>query len=88
MAMLQRSTVSFRREGSSGLVWDDRLLADEIKQLVQNEGKTSTDLRELRACQSTGGKGMMERDGYIAAPPKYTRSISVVNLNQPSNKAK
>uniref|UniRef100_A0A7N0VKG3 Uncharacterized protein n=1 Tax=Kalanchoe fedtschenkoi TaxID=63787 RepID=A0A7N0VKG3_KALFE len=72
--MLQRSTVSFRREGSSGLVWDDSILADEIKQLVQKEGKTSTDIRELRACQSTGGIGNMKREGYVSAPPKYTRS--------------
>ncbi|ERN04425.1 hypothetical protein AMTRI_Chr03g46690 [Amborella trichopoda] len=28
---LQRSSVSFRRQGSSGLIWDDRFLSGEIK---------------------------------------------------------
>ena len=48
MAGLQRSAVSFRRQGSSGIVWDDRFLAElsqvkqeqqegEMKQLQQEE---------------------------------------------------
>ena len=32
MAGLQRSAVSFRRQGSSGLVWDDKLLSGELGQ--------------------------------------------------------
>ncbi|KAJ8755840.1 hypothetical protein K2173_024385 [Erythroxylum novogranatense] len=32
MAGLQRSAVSFRRQGSSGLVWDDKFLSGEINQ--------------------------------------------------------
>ncbi|KAG6606789.1 MAPK kinase substrate protein, partial [Cucurbita argyrosperma subsp. argyrosperma] len=32
MEGLQRSAVSFRRQGSSGLVWDDRFLSGELKQ--------------------------------------------------------
>ncbi|KAK6912184.1 Protein of unknown function DUF4666 [Dillenia turbinata] len=30
MAGLQRSSVSFRRQGSSGLVWEDRFLSGEL----------------------------------------------------------
>lgn len=30
MAGLQRSAVSFRRQGSSGIVWDDKILAAEL----------------------------------------------------------
>lgn len=30
MAGLQRSAVSFRRQGSSGLVWDDRFISEEL----------------------------------------------------------
>lgn len=30
MAGLQRSAVSFRRQGSSGLVWDDKLVSEEL----------------------------------------------------------
>ncbi|GMI91860.1 MAPK SUBSTRATES IN THE STOMATAL LINEAGE 1 [Hibiscus trionum] len=36
MAGLQRSEVSFRRQGSSGFVWDDRFLSEALKQ----EGET------------------------------------------------
>ncbi|XP_047323867.1 uncharacterized protein At1g15400-like [Impatiens glandulifera] len=33
---LQRSEISFRRQGSSGLVWDDRFLSGELKQETDN----------------------------------------------------
>ncbi|XP_019150152.1 PREDICTED: uncharacterized protein At1g15400 [Ipomoea nil] len=39
MAGLQRSAVSFRRQGSSGLVWDDKFLAS----LVNQKEETLTD---------------------------------------------
>ncbi|XVE52178.1 hypothetical protein DITRI_Ditri02bG0102000 [Diplodiscus trichospermus] len=41
MAGLQRSEVSFRRQGSSGLVWDDKFLSElnQVKQ-EQQEGET------------------------------------------------
>ncbi|KAJ0257074.1 MAPK kinase substrate protein [Hirschfeldia incana] len=32
MEGLQRSTISFRRQGSSGIVWDDRVIAELNKQ--------------------------------------------------------
>lgn len=35
MAGLQRSSMSFRRQGSSGFVWDDRFLSGELKQQQQ-----------------------------------------------------
>ncbi|XP_073056278.1 uncharacterized protein At1g15400-like [Primulina eburnea] len=34
MAGLQRSEVSFRRQGSSGLVWDDKIISGELNQLA------------------------------------------------------
>ncbi|XP_055826115.1 MAPK kinase substrate protein At1g80180 [Solanum dulcamara] len=42
MAGLQRSTTSFRRQGSSGLVWDDKLLtaSGELIQLGNPRGET------------------------------------------------
>ncbi|KAE8705107.1 putative DNA replication complex GINS protein PSF1-like [Hibiscus syriacus] len=41
MAGLQRSAVSFRRQGSSGIVWDDKFLS-ELSQMKpeQQEGET------------------------------------------------
>ncbi|GAB4842058.1 hypothetical protein Ancab_012018 [Ancistrocladus abbreviatus] len=32
MAELQRSAISFRRQGSSGLVWDDRFLSGDLRE--------------------------------------------------------
>ncbi|CAK8574674.1 unnamed protein product [Lathyrus sativus] len=37
MASLARSHVSFRRSGSSGLVWDDRFLSGELNKLNQEQ---------------------------------------------------
>ncbi|XP_061340098.1 MAPK kinase substrate protein At1g80180-like [Gastrolobium bilobum] len=37
MAGLQRSEMSFRRQGSSGLVWDDRFLSGELNKLNQHD---------------------------------------------------
>lgn len=45
MASLQRSSNTFRREGSSGLVWDDNLLIEQMPE--------KGDYGELRHCQST-----------------------------------
>uniref|UniRef100_A0A2N9EKT7 MAPK kinase substrate protein n=1 Tax=Fagus sylvatica TaxID=28930 RepID=A0A2N9EKT7_FAGSY len=42
MTTLQRSNVSFRRQGSSGLIWDDRLKVLEQKGGVMNNSNTST----------------------------------------------
>ncbi|PHU15224.1 hypothetical protein BC332_16429 [Capsicum chinense] len=42
MAGLQRSVVSFRRQGSSGLTWDDKYLPGElINQPVKHEQETN-----------------------------------------------
>lgn len=37
MEALPRSEVSFRRSGSSGLVWDDKLLSGELKPVKTKE---------------------------------------------------
>ena len=37
MAGLQRSAVSFRRQGSSGLIWDDRYVSGELNQIDQKQ---------------------------------------------------
>ncbi|KZV26109.1 hypothetical protein F511_06035 [Dorcoceras hygrometricum] len=39
MAGLQRSEVSFRRQGSSGLVWDDKILSAELKK--ESDGRSN-----------------------------------------------
>ncbi|XP_076938843.1 uncharacterized protein At1g15400-like [Bidens hawaiensis] len=37
MEALPRSEISFRRSGSSGLVWDDKLLSGELKPVKPKE---------------------------------------------------
>ncbi|KAM7258703.1 hypothetical protein ACFE04_014444 [Oxalis oulophora] len=37
MAGLQRSAVSFRRQGSSGMVWDDKFLSGEFKKKEEHD---------------------------------------------------
>ncbi|KAK8581258.1 hypothetical protein V6N13_144294 [Hibiscus sabdariffa] len=49
MAGLQRSEVSFRRQGSSGLVWDDRFLSEALKQ----QGETKQDEQGQRQLQDS-----------------------------------
>lgn len=39
MEGLQRSAVSFRRQGSSGFVWDDRFLQEEINKMNQSQNQ-------------------------------------------------
>ncbi|KAJ6963336.1 hypothetical protein NC652_001836 [Populus alba x Populus x berolinensis] len=48
MAGLQRSDVSFRRQGSSGLIWDDRYISGELNQVNQkqeHEGDQRTEIK-------------------------------------------
>ncbi|XP_062157490.1 uncharacterized protein At1g15400-like [Alnus glutinosa] len=52
MAGLQRSAVSFRRQGSSGFVWDDRFLTEEINKANKKledkeEGRKEQELEKL-----------------------------------------
>ncbi|KAI3463389.1 hypothetical protein Pfo_020052 [Paulownia fortunei] len=42
MEGLQRSAVSFRRQGSSGLVWDDKFLSGELNQLANQQKEDSS----------------------------------------------
>lgn len=43
MAGLQRSVTSFRRQGSSGLVWDDKLVSGELVKLADKNKEESSD---------------------------------------------
>ncbi|XP_030511331.1 MAPK kinase substrate protein At1g80180-like [Rhodamnia argentea] len=58
MAGLQRSAKSFRRQGSSGLVWDDKFSSgDPLNQTERNHQQADQKVgrhRELRPSQSTG----------------------------------
>ncbi|CAL9099732.1 unnamed protein product [Musa acuminata var. zebrina] len=60
MAGLQRSAQTFRRSGSSGLVWDERFLSGDLNQ-QRKEEEGGSEFRELRHAQSVGSSGTTAR---------------------------
>ncbi|KAK8949086.1 hypothetical protein KSP39_PZI005574 [Platanthera zijinensis] len=66
MAGLQRSSETFRRSGSSGLVWEDMNLAGQMNtntsKAKEQNAADSTAGGGLRQSQSVGGVGMMRRN--------------------------
>ncbi|RVW47487.1 MAPK kinase substrate protein [Vitis vinifera] len=63
MAGLQRSEISFRRQGSSGSVWDDKFLAGALNQAKQNdqEEEQKAEAGEAKLSQSPAPISVMER---------------------------
>ncbi|XP_057967141.1 uncharacterized protein At1g15400-like [Malania oleifera] len=64
MAGLQRSAVSFRRQGSSGLVWDDKLLSGELNQTKpkdQDEQEGPHRKMEAKPSRTTGSTNTIDR---------------------------
>lgn len=92
MAGLQRSTKSFRRQGSSGVVWDDKLLPEQIDLLLRRDGGNGESGNpELRHCYSIGGTGMIVNNIDIEdgiAPCVYSRSYSTPVATKPSSPTK
>ncbi|GMY34000.1 MAPK kinase substrate protein At1g80180-like [Fagus crenata] len=65
MAGLQRSAISFRRQGSSGLVWDDRLVSGELNQVNQKED------------QEQGQQGQQEQDNKLDIKEVNNKASSI-----------
>ncbi|KAK7325224.1 hypothetical protein VNO77_29383 [Canavalia gladiata] len=69
MAGLQRSAVSFRRQGSSGFVWDDRFLSEELNKVNKEEHNQDNQLHAppppLEKSRSNGG-GRGYRTGKVS----------------------
>lgn len=66
MAGLQRSATTFRRSGSSGLVWDERFLTEaEADADAEAKAGAAEDAEqpELRHSRSVGSIGMLLRGG-------------------------
>ncbi|KAM3407658.1 hypothetical protein ACQJBY_001183 [Aegilops geniculata] len=61
MSELQRSSQTFRRSGSSGLIWEERFMPKDQNQ--RNQGAAgeaevnSLELKELRHSRSNGSRG-------------------------------
>ncbi|XVE98303.1 hypothetical protein REPUB_Repub03eG0094000 [Reevesia pubescens] len=69
---LQRSTTSFRRQGSSGIVWDDKFLSGDLNQMKLNnqENKQNPGLSDgtMRRSRSDGDSGHMYRTVKASSP--------------------
>uniref|UniRef100_A0ACD5UGL1 Uncharacterized protein n=1 Tax=Avena sativa TaxID=4498 RepID=A0ACD5UGL1_AVESA len=61
MEGLQRSSSTFRRSGSSGLVWDERFLTEEAEAQAAEDGAKDEAQPDLRRSRSAGGVGMLSR---------------------------
>lgn len=83
MAGLQRSGETFRRSGSSGLVWEDRFLQDEMKQPKKEEDGGAG---ELRHSHSVGSAGMLERSRSNGGVHGYRAGRVSPALDPPSPK--
>ena len=68
---LQRSAVSFRRQGSSGLVWSDRVLSGE---LARPTGKPEPKFLSGELARPTGKPEHKFLSGELARPNKGQRS--------------
>lgn len=65
MEGLQRSATTFRRSGSSGLVWDERFLAslnNEEEKHAEHDEEQKPDLPQLRHSRSVGSIDMLKRE--------------------------
>ncbi|XP_068652470.1 uncharacterized protein At1g15400 [Aristolochia californica] len=83
MEGLQRSSVSFRRQGSSGLVWEDRFLSGDLSQMKKEE---EVEFRELRPSRSVGSVGMMERSRSNGGGKGWRTGIVSPAVDPPSPK--
>ncbi|CAA7059067.1 unnamed protein product [Microthlaspi erraticum] len=83
---LQRSTASFRRQGSSGLIWNDRFLSGEIRNDERKEdrindhrdGSMAATAPPVKRSASDGGYGHSGRLSEISPtfdPPSPKISV-------------
>ena len=68
MRGLQRSTTSFRRQGSSGLVWEDKFLSGDLNQMKLNNQENPGSDGMMRRSRSEGGDGPMYGTVKAASP--------------------
>ncbi|KAJ7962881.1 MAPK kinase substrate protein [Quillaja saponaria] len=87
MAGLQRSAVSFRRQGSSGFVWDDKLISEELNKVNEKQDKAGqeqdhekAEIKEIKTTRTVGSVNTIERSrsnggGRVHRTAKITPAI-------------
>ncbi|CAN6230783.1 unnamed protein product [Urochloa humidicola] len=86
MAGLQRSAQTFRRSGSSGLVWDERFLTDGAEDSGGARGTRPRRQPELRHSRSVGSVSMLLRRGEAEHGDKKRTKLVVVAAAKPKHK--
>ncbi|KAL3528854.1 hypothetical protein ACH5RR_008176 [Cinchona calisaya] len=90
MAGLQRSAVSFRRQGSSGLVWDDKLLSTELNHQPEqpiNQREDQPPQQEVQEeVAARGTVGSIERSRSNGGEPRYRTGRVSPAVEPPSPK--
>ncbi|KAF8095074.1 hypothetical protein N665_0341s0002 [Sinapis alba] len=76
MEGLQRSTISFRRQGSSGIVFDDRVIAELNKQATEQKDESQRDEQPM----SEGS----EQKKPIAGDEKDNKLIRPIKTSVPT----
>ncbi|CAJ1955106.1 unnamed protein product [Sphenostylis stenocarpa] len=71
MAGLQRSAVSFRRQGSSGFVWDDKFLTEEFNKLNSEDQNNNHDGDEIKDLQLQSPPPPLHRTRSNGGPRAY-----------------
>ncbi|XP_030526491.1 uncharacterized protein At1g15400-like [Rhodamnia argentea] len=72
---LKRSEVSFRRQGSSGLVWDDRFLSGELNKIVKQHEQEQEQDRDNKLRRDQDDRDAT-RPPKISVTPALERSQS------------
>ncbi|CAL5210614.1 unnamed protein product [Lathyrus oleraceus] len=89
MASLARSQVSFRRSGSSGLVWDDRILSGELNKLnpeKQQQCKNTTIEEYNNNLKEHHGGTTIQRSRSACASRGYRSGKVFPTIDPPSPK--
>ncbi|KAK7330133.1 hypothetical protein VNO77_24319 [Canavalia gladiata] len=89
MAELQRSVTSFRRQGSSGLVWDDKFVGDQNEEAKGNQNQQQNERVEVRGQrlnQSVGSIATLERSRSTGTKPYRTVTVAPPSKDPPSPK--
>ncbi|PON54892.1 hypothetical protein TorRG33x02_301250 [Trema orientale] len=82
---LPRSEISFRRQGSSGLVWDDKLVAGALQGQTTKPDNTSS--TEPGATREDGEpRGALERSRSTGGRPYRTVKVPSPTADPPSPK--
>lgn len=82
MTRLQRSVTSFRRQGSSGTVWDDKFLNELSDQLNQKADEENKPLEEENPAIAVGSTSTIRRSRSMITTIERSRSISTVQRSK------